>query len=73
MNPRNNAILTFNSNLGEKVRLSIPRADMTLTPARVQTAMEAMIAGGIIITSNGTPTAIRGAELITTTRTGLVD
>ncbi|MCL2405152.1 MAG: DUF2922 domain-containing protein [Defluviitaleaceae bacterium] len=73
MTTRNNAILTFNSNIGKVVRLSIPRADMTLTSARAQTAMDEMIAGGIIITSGGTPTSIRGAELVTTTRAGLLD
>ena len=71
MTTRNKAILTFNSNIGDKVRLSIPRADMALTPAQAQQTMEAMIAGGIIVTSGGTPTSIRGAELITTTRSGL--
>ena len=72
MTSRNNTVLVFNSNLGEKVRLSIPRADMTLTSARVQATMEAMIAGGIIITSGGIPTSIRSAELITTQRSGLI-
>jgi len=73
MNTRNNAILIFNSNLGEKVRLSIPRADMTLTAARTQATMEAMIASGIIVTSAGTPTSISGAELVQTQRTDLAD
>ena len=73
MATRNNAVLVFNSNFGEKVRLSIPRADMTLTSTRLQTTMEAMITGGIIVTSGGTPASIRGAELVTTTRAGLLD
>jgi len=71
MTTRNNAVLTFNSNRGEKIRLSIPRADMTLTSARVQATMESMIAGGIIVTRGGLPTSIKGAELVTTTRSGL--
>jgi len=72
MTSRNNTVLVFNSNLGETVRLSIPRADMTLTAARVQATMEAMIAGGIIITGGGIPTSIRSAELVTTQRSGLL-
>ena len=72
MSIRNNVVLTFNSNLGEIVRLNIPRADMSLTPARAQAAMEAMIDSDIIITGNGMPRSIHGAEIVTTERTGLV-
>ena len=72
MATRNNTVLVFNSNFGEKVRLSIPRADMTLTPARAQEAMEAMIDADIIVTSGGMPRTIRSAELVTVTRSGLV-
>ena len=73
MSIRNNAVLTFNSNLGEKVRLTIPRADMNLTATRAQEAMEAMISTGIIITSGGMPISIRAAELVTTQRASLVN
>jgi len=72
MSTRTNAVLTFYSNAGEVVRLSIPRADMTLTEPSVRTTMEDMIAGGIIFTSNGIPATIRGAELVTINRTPLV-
>jgi len=72
MNVRNNVVLTFNSNLGEIVRISIPRADMTLTTARVQETMEDMIDDGIIVTSNGIPTSIHGAELVSTHRAPLL-
>jgi len=72
MNARVNAILTFNSNVGEKVRLTIPRADTTLTEARAREAMEDIIEGGIVITGNGIPTGIHGAELVTTSRAPLV-
>jgi len=71
MVPRNNVILTFNSDTGGKVRLTIPRADMTLTATRAQDAMAAMIAGGIIVSSGGIPVSIYGAELVTTTRVNL--
>jgi len=70
---RNNIILVFNSEFGDKVRLSIPRADMTLTAGRIQATMEAMIAGGTILTSGGVPASIRSAELVTTKRSSLVD
>jgi len=73
MTTRTNALLIFNSNLGKKVRLTIPRADTTLTPERAEATMEAMIAGEIIITGGGIPTSIRGAELVTTKRSDLLD
>ena len=68
---RNTVVLTFNSNLGRDIRLTIPRADMTLTSARVQATMEAMIAGGSIVATGGIPATIRGAELVTTVRSAL--
>ena len=73
MNMRHNVILTFNSNLGEIVRLSVPRGDVTLTEARARAAMEDMIDGGIIVTTNGTPISIHGAELVSTHRAPLVE
>ena len=73
MTPRNNAILVFDSHRGETVRLNIPRADMTLTEARVRAAMEDMIDAGVVLTSGGFPTAIRSAMLQSTTRTPLVN
>jgi len=73
MTSRHNAKLTFYSNLGEKVRLNIPRADGTLTEARVRATMEDMITDGIILTTNGTPTGIHSAALVSTTRAPLVN
>jgi len=73
MSERRNAVLTFHSDRGEIVRLSIPRADATLTEARVRDAMEGMINTGIVLTTNGTPTSIHGAKLVTTTRAPLVN
>lgn len=73
MNTRNNVVMTFYSNVGEIVRLTVPRADMTLTEARVRTAMEGIIEGGIVITSGGIPRTIRGAELVSTTRSPLAN
>ena len=71
MNPRTNVVLTFDSDVGGVVRLTIPRGDTTLTTARAQAAMEDMIDGGIIITNGGIPVSIRRAELVTTQRTPL--
>jgi len=73
MSSRSNAVLTFYSNTGGKVQLTIPRADTTLTTARAQATMEAMIAGGIILRGNGTPTSVHSAEIVTTTRSPLVN
>ena len=72
MNARNNVVLSFNSDLGKIVRLNIPRADASLTEPRARAAMEDIIAGGIIVTTNGTPNAIHGAELVATHREPLV-
>ena len=73
MNVRHNVVLTFYSNLGEIVRLNIPRGDATLTEARARETMEDMIDGGIIVTTKGTPVSIHGAEVVTTTRGPLVN
>jgi len=72
VNIRNNVILTFDSDIGEVVRLTIPRGDTTLTEARARAAMEDMIDDGIIVTTNGVPVAVRGAEIVTTQRGPLV-
>jgi hypothetical protein len=72
MATRTNVVLTFDSSLGEIVRLSIPRADTTLTTARAQAGMEVIIANGAVRTVNGAPIAARTAELVTTSRTALV-
>ena len=72
MTPRNNVILTFDSHTGDIARLNIPRADMTLTTARAQAAMQALIDGGVVLTPSGRPVEIRTAKLVTTTRAPLV-
>jgi len=72
MSSRSNVSMTFYSNIGEIVRLTIPRADMTLTEARARNTMEDMIADGIIITGSGIPTTVRSAEIVTTQRAPLV-
>jgi len=73
MVPRVNARLIFYSDTGNIVRLNVPRADSTLDEARVRTAMEDMISGGIVLTLSGTPTGIRSAELVTSSRAPLVN
>ena len=72
MTTRNNIVLIFGSDIGSELRLTIPRADMTLTSAQTQTTMEAMIASATIFANGGFPETIRGAELVTTQRSGLV-
>ena len=72
MTTRHNAILKFNSDTSEVVRLSVPRADYDLTPAQARTAMEGMIDLGIVTSSQGMPIGIKGAEIVTTERTTIV-
>lgn len=72
MQPRNNVHLSFESHRGEVVRLNIPRADMTLTEARVRDTMEAMIDCGIVLTAAGFPVSIKTAKIVQTTRAPLV-
>jgi len=67
----NRAVLAFDSNLGEVIRFSIPRASLTTTPAVAETAMNAMIATGAIATRHGFPTEPRGASIVSVQRTNL--
>jgi len=65
----NRFLLQFNSNLGQAIRISIPRASMTKSAADVQTSMNAIIANGMVSVSNkGTPTTIKSAERISSVR-----
>ncbi|MCL2218019.1 MAG: DUF2922 domain-containing protein [Defluviitaleaceae bacterium] len=68
----NRAVVSFRSNLDEIVRFTIPRACLNKTSDSARASMEAMIAGGAIITGNGVPTAIHGAKLVTTERTPII-
>ena len=68
----NRAILTFYTNAGSIVRLSIPRADLSKTAAAARASMEAMIDTEAVITSNGVPRTVRGAELVQTERVIMV-
>ena len=73
MNVRTNVLLKFNSNLGGVVRLNIPRADKALTAERAQATMTDIISDGIVITGDGIPVSIRGAEIVKTSREPLVN
>jgi|GEM_PF-715803 len=70
--PSNRAVITFYSNLGEVVRISIPRARMDNTADEARTAMEAIIENGAVITTAGIPADVRSAELVSTSRTPIV-
>ena len=72
MNAVNNVVLRFHSDTADVVRLTIPRANMNLTAEEAEDSMNAVIDGGIVVTGNGIPVKIKGAELITTERTQLV-
>jgi uncharacterized protein YccT (UPF0319 family) len=72
MNTSNRAVLTFYTNAGNVVTLSIPRARMDKTADQARASMEALLDSNTIITSNGTPRTIRGAKLVQTIREILV-
>jgi len=66
VNISHNVLLRFHSNTQEVVRLTVPRARLTLNAVEAAEAMQAIIAGGIVITGNGVPVEIKGAEIVTT-------
>ena len=72
MTVSNRVVLTFNSDTSEIARISIPRAGLTKTAADARASMEDIISTGIVSTSNGMPSSVHGAEIISTQRTNLV-
>ena len=68
----NRANLTFYTNAGKIVRISIPRARMNKTTEEARASMEALLANGSIVTANGAPAVIRSAELVETERVIMV-
>jgi hypothetical protein len=66
------AILQFKSDSDEAIRIAIPRARVNIPEAEAREVMEAMIAGGIILTNFGRPALIRGMEIVSTTRANIV-
>ena len=72
MTTTHNVLLRFHSNTNDVVRLTIPRANTALTAELAAETMQDMITGGIIITGNGIPTMVKGAEIVTTQRSPVV-
>ena len=68
MTENNRAVLTFYTNAGNIVRLSIPRARMDKTAEQARASMETILNTNAVVTSNGIPRTVRGAELIHTLR-----
>ena len=66
------AILKFNTNAGEVVRLSIPRARMDKTAEGAATSMEAILSTNAVVINGSIPSSVRGAELLQTRRTVIV-
>ena len=66
------AVLHFNSNSNEAIRITIPRAKLDITEVEARATMEAIITGGIVLTNFGRPAAVKGMEIVTTTRSTLV-
>jgi hypothetical protein len=54
------------------VSIAVPRANLSLTADAARQAMEGIIDTGIVITGNGVPQTVRGAEFVTTVRTNLL-
>ena len=73
MSETSSIVLTFYSNIGQVVSLIIPRANLALTADAARQAMDGIISTGIVITGNGVPQTVRGAEFITTVRTNLLE
>ena len=61
--------LSFNTNMGKPLEISIPRANLEATEAEVIAAMDAIINSGVVFTANGRPTQRLGARLIKTDTT----
>lgn len=58
--------LTFMSNVDETISITIPKANSAIQPSAVESGMQMLIDLGIVAADNGTPVAIKGAELIKT-------
>jgi hypothetical protein len=71
-NTSNRAVLTFYSNLGGVVQITIPRARINITPAEALAAMNAIISNGQVVTTAGIPLTARSAELVSVNRTPIV-
>lgn len=61
--------LAFNTNIGEKLEINIPRANLNITQSQISDAMNKIINSGIVVSSKGRPRERLGARLITTTTT----
>ena len=72
MTTTNRAVLKFNSDSSNIVRLSIPRADLNKTEAGATAAMQGIIDTGIITSDNGRPVSIHSAEVVSIHRTNIV-
>jgi hypothetical protein len=63
------AILRFQSDSNEVIRIVIPRARVDIPEAEARGIMEAMITGRAIVTGAGRPAAVKSMEVVTTSRT----
>ena len=66
------AVLTFLSDTGERLTISIPRAVQMLSDHSATVGMEGIIGTGAVLTSAGAPVSIHAARLIHTERVRLV-
>jgi len=59
-------VLTFLTDTGEKMQISIPRARTDMGEPAMLNAMNDIIATGIVVSKNGIPVSAVSAELVKT-------
>ena len=64
----NRAILSFYTNAGAVVKLSIPRANMSKVADAARAGMAAILATDAVVIGGAVPRVIRSAELVQTGR-----
>jgi len=58
--------LSFLTNMGETLMITIPRADTAKTAQAVANAMSSLISCGVVLTGKGVPVQSKKAEIVTT-------
>ena len=69
MTPQHIFRLGFTTDQGNKIKINLPMADITVTDAQVQTAMDNVINSGVVRINNQFPVARESARITTHTIT----